>query len=388
MRALWLEQRSIRVTNRPTPRLAAGEALVRVRLAGICATDLQLLKGYYSFTGIPGHEFVGEIAACEAAPEREGQRVVGEINVSCTECHSCREGRPTHCERREVLGIRGRDGAFAEYLRLPLANLHPVPDDVEDRVAVFTEPLAAALEIQRRMPIRPDEGVLVVGAGRLGQLIARLLRLSGCKLWVVARHRAQRVLLETAGVRCLDEADVPRRHFDRVVEASGSHDGFLLARTAVRPGGTIMLKSTYRGGSEVDLSSLVVDEIGLLGSRCGPFPPALRLLEQGLVDPLPLIDEEFPLHGGAAALARAGEGGVLKVLLRCVDGQGCPPGQSIGGSGLSRCGSRAPHSPNARPSNCSQGSALVSPLMARSVSAQRVSSRRQPTGERCLMARV
>ncbi len=320
MQALWLEQRSIRVTNRPPPRLAASEALVRVRLAGICATDLQLIKGYYPFAGIPGHEFVGEIATCKAAPQRVGQRVVGEVNVSCGDCLQCREGRLALCERRQVLGLRDRDGAFAEYLRLPLSNLHGVPDALPDRVAVFTEPLAAALEIQRQMPIRPGERVLVVGAGRLGQLIARVLRLSGCALQVVARYPRQRALLEEVGVPWLDEADVPTRYFDRVVEAGAGPGGFQLARSAVRPGGTIVLKSTYRGRTELDCSSLVVDEIGLLGSRCGPFPPALRLLEQGLVDPRPLIDGEFRLLEGIAALARAGEPGVMKVLLDCGGG--------------------------------------------------------------------
>ncbi len=188
------------------------------------------------------------------------------------------------------------------------------------RLAVFSEPLAAALEIQRQMPLRPGERVLLVGAGRLGQLIARVLRLSGCELRVVARYQRQRALLEAVEVQWLDEAEVPARYFDRVVEASGSAAGFQLARTALRPCGTLVLKSTYRGRAEVDLSSLVVDEIRLQGSRCGPFPPALRLLEQGLVDPLPLIDAEFSLLDGPAALARAGKDGVLKVLLRCGDG--------------------------------------------------------------------
>ncbi len=320
MQALWLEQGSIRMLERPLHHPEAGEALVRVRLAGICATDLQLIKGYYPFAGIPGHEFVGEIAACKTAPQRVGQRVVGEVNVSCGDCLQCREGRPALCERRQVLGLRDRDGAFAEYLRLPLSNLHGVPDALPDRVAVFTEPLAAALEIQRQMPIRPGERVLVVGAGRLGQLIARVLRLSGCGLQVVARYPRQRALLEEVGVPWLDEADVPTRYFDRVVEAGAGPGGFQLARSAVRPGGTIVLKSTYRGRTELDCSSLVVDEIGLLGSRCGPFAPALRLLEQGLVDPLSQIDGEFPLLEGTAALARAGEPGVMKVLLDCGGG--------------------------------------------------------------------
>jgi threonine dehydrogenase-like Zn-dependent dehydrogenase len=299
----------------PTP--APGEALVRVRLAGVCGTDLAILRGYVSFRGVMGHEFVGEIVAAPDAPQREGQRVVGEINVVCGRCAQCRAGRSSHCERREVLGIRGRDGAFAQYLTLPLANLQAVPDDVPDEAAVFTEPLAAALQITRQVHVRPGQRVLVVGAGRLGQLIAQVLRLTGCDLMVAARRERQRALLTADGIRWVSEDDVGAGSYDVAVEASGAPGGLALARRALRPGGTLVLKSTYAGTVPVDLAALVVDEITVVGSRCGPFAPALRLLAHGLVDPTPLIDDRFPLADAEAALRRAAQPGVLKVLIDC-----------------------------------------------------------------------
>jgi threonine dehydrogenase-like Zn-dependent dehydrogenase len=302
------------------PVLAGGsdEALVRVRLAGVCGTDLALLRGYVPFRGVMGHEFVGEIAAAAGAPERVGERVVGEINVVCGCCSACRSGRSSHCERREVLGIRGRDGAFAEYLTLPLQNLHAVPDNVPDEAAVFTEPLAAALQITRQVHIDPTQRVLVVGAGRLGQLVAGVLLLTGCELAVVARRARQRALLADAGIRWLAEDAVPAASFDVVVEASGAPGGLALARRALRACGTLVLKSTYAGDVPVDLAALVVDEITVVGSRCGPFAPALRLLAQGLVDPTPLIDERLPLAQAPTALHRAAEPEVMKVLIDCL----------------------------------------------------------------------
>lgn len=316
MRALWLENQSLTYReDLPQPIPPAGEALVRVRLAGVCATDLELVRGYYPYRGVPGHEFVGEVVS---APEVAwiGRRVVGEINAVCGECESCRNGRPTHCERRTVLGILNRNGAFAEYLTLPLANLHPVPENVPDDAAVFTEPLAAALEIGQQVHIRPGDRVLVVGAGRLGQLIAQTLALSGCDLYVLARHPNQIALLARRGIRTLNEAEMPIRRMDVVIEATGSPSGFEIARRAVRPRGTLVLKSTYAGNLEVNFSAIVVDEVTLVGSRCGPFPPALKLLEMGLVDPSPLIEARYPLEQGVAAFEHAARPGVLKVLLK------------------------------------------------------------------------
>lgn len=316
MRALWIEKGHLSFRNDlPMPVPAAGEALVRVRLAGICGTDLALGDGYGDFVGIPGHEFVGEVVT---ASDRGlvGQRVVGEINVGCGHCPACRTAAANHCESRTVVGIRARSGAFAEYLALPETNLVPVPDSLPDEVAVFTEPLAAALEIQAQVPIRRLDQVLLLGAGRLGQLIARTLALSGCDLEVVVRHPRQRELLRSCRIHTLEESGVPARYYDRVVEATGTPDGFRVGRHAVRPGGTLILKSTYRGAVTVDLTSLVVDEISVVGSRCGRFAPALRLLERGAVEPASLIDAEYVLSQGVEAFVHAGQPGVLKVLLR------------------------------------------------------------------------
>ncbi len=317
MQAVWLDGELSLRSDLPRPVPGPGQALVRVHLAGICGTDLQLLQGYYPFCGIPGHEFVGEIAEAAAAPERVGERVVGEINLNCGDCRECRVGRPHHCERRKVLGVRDWDGAFAQWLLLPLDNLHRVPDAVGDEAAVFTEPLAAALAIQQQVQVRAGDRVLVVGAGRLGQLIARVLMLTGCDLRVLARHPRQRDLLELAGIEWIGEDAGLIRDYDLVVEATGSADGFELARRALRPRGTLVLKSTYRGAVSVDFSALVVDEQRLLGSRCGPFAPALRLLVSGLLDPGPLIDARYPLSEATEALQHAARQGVMKVLLDC-----------------------------------------------------------------------
>jgi threonine dehydrogenase-like Zn-dependent dehydrogenase len=316
MQALWLENNQLTYKNNlPKPKPLDGEALVRVRIAGICATDLELLKGYYTYKGILGHEFVGEIVEAADAPERIGERVVGEINTACGKCDICLRGQPTHCEQRTVLGIINRNGAFAEYLCLPLKNLITVPPSIPDEAAVFTEPLAAALEIQEQVTIRPSTHVLIVGAGRLGQLIAQTLVLTGCHLQVVARYDKQRQLLATRQIKWIDEQTIQKRTFDIVIEATGSIEGFTLARHAIRPRGTIILKSTFKGELPINLSALVVDEITLVGSRCGPFMPALRLLENKLINPTLLIDERFPFDKALQAFERVVQSGTLKVLL-------------------------------------------------------------------------
>ncbi len=314
MQALWLENQHLDLRDVPEPE-KPGEALIRIRVAGICSTDLELVKGYYPFTGVIGHEFVGEVVAANDEGW-VGQRVVGDINVTCGSCEQCLNGRSTHCETRTVLGIAKRDGTFAEFTTLPLSNLHRVPASVPDEMAVFTEPLAAALEIQQQVHIQPTDRVLVIGAGRLGQLIAQTLALTGCDLLVVARHAYQQKILLERGIRILTEEDVQPRHWDIVVEASGSPGGFSLARQAVRPRGMLVLKSTYKGDFSVNFSSIVVDEINILGSRCGPFEPALRLMEKGEVDPGVLIAAEFKLNETLQAFERAAQPGVLKVLVR------------------------------------------------------------------------
>ncbi|MBP9602595.1 MAG: alcohol dehydrogenase catalytic domain-containing protein [Chromatiaceae bacterium] len=319
MHGLWLEDRQLRLReDLPVPVPGPGEALVRVRLAGICATDLELRQGYYLFAGIPGHEFVGEIAAAPDQPGCCGERVVGEINLPCGHCPPCQAGRGNHCERRRVLGIKEHDGAFTEYLVLPLANLHAVPDTIPDEAAVFCEPLAAALRIPEQRPIRAGERVLVVGAGRLGQLIALSLAGGGHELQVVARHPRQRALLEGAGIAWTGEDAVTAGAWDLVIEASGTPAGFELARRALRAAGTLILKSTYASRAEIGLSRLVVDEITLIGSRCGPFVTALERLRLDL-DPRPLIDGRYPLAQAVAAFTEAARPGVLKILVTCGD---------------------------------------------------------------------
>ncbi len=313
MRALWLENNKIELRDVPQPQ-KLNEALVKIRKAGICSTDLELVKGYYPYTGVLGHEFVGEVVRADDA-SWIGQRVVGDINAVCGACEQCLNGRPTHCENRTVLGIVNRDGVFAEFTQLPITNLHKVPASVPDEMAVFTEPLAAALEIQEQINIQPTDRVLLIGAGRLGQLIAQTLALTGCDLRVVARHKRQQELLSARGIRIIDEGDVQRWRWDVVVEATGSPSGFALARQAIRPRGTLVLKSTYKGEMNVDFSSIVVDEVNIIGSRCGPFEPALRLMEAKQVNPTALIDDEFSLSDGVKAFERAAQSGVLKVLL-------------------------------------------------------------------------
>jgi 2-desacetyl-2-hydroxyethyl bacteriochlorophyllide A dehydrogenase len=316
MKALWLEDGALSVHEVETPRPGPGEALVRVRLSGICGTDLELVRGYYPFTGIIGHEFVGDVVEAPDDPSWVGARAVGEINAACGFCEQCAEGRPTHCEQRTVLGITGRDGAHAEFLTLPIENLHRVPDSVSDEAAVFTEPVAAAAEILTQVTIGPRDRVVLVGAGRLGQLVAQVLVSSGAQVRVVARHEHQKELLRARGIETIDAHDVEPRRYDVAVEATGSPSGFDIAAAALRPRGTLVLKSTYRGDITLALAPFVVDEITIIGSRCGPFAAALGLLEMGAVDPLPLIDAQYPLSEAVEAMRVAGGPGTMKVLLR------------------------------------------------------------------------
>ncbi|WP_392535691.1 alcohol dehydrogenase catalytic domain-containing protein [Nostoc sp. C117] len=314
MKGLWLENNQLELrTDIPIPEAPEGEALVRVLRAGICNTDLELLRGYYPYTGILGHEFVGVV---EQGPEHlVNKRVVGEINAVCGDCRFCRSEQPTHCENRTVLGIVNRHGAFADYLCLPVENLHLVPDNLPTEVATFTEPVAAALEIQQQVSLRPDHRVLVVGDGKLGQLVAQTLALTGCELLVVGRHQEKLANLEIRGIKTSLANAVTDKYFDISVECTGNPEGFAIARRALRPRGTLVLKSTYAGNLSLDASSLVVNEITLIGSRCGPFSPALQLLATGQVDVQPLIHATYPLIEGLAAFEQAQSRGVLKVLL-------------------------------------------------------------------------
>lgn len=308
--------------NYPDPVAQAGEALIRVRLAGVCATDLELTAGYKGgYCGVLGHEFVGEVVAAPDTPQWIGKRVVGEINIGCGRCDLCRRGLGKHCRRRQSLGIMGRDGAFADYLTLPIANLYEVPDTVRDEQAVFTEPLAAAFEITAQVPVHPTQRVYVVGDGRLALLAAQVLAATGCDLTVVGRYADKLAVLQgTPAVTCLDSerarAELAEQPADLVVEATGTPGGFATARQLVRPGGTIVLKSTYvEALQQVDLSGLVVDEVTVVGSRCGPFAPALRLLGTGCLRTDAMIHARYRLEDGVAALEHAGRRGVLKVLI-------------------------------------------------------------------------
>lgn len=314
MRAVFLEG-GVELRHLPRPRVGPGEALVRVRLAGICRTDLELARGYMGFRGVPGHEFVG-IVEESPDPAWRGRRVVGEINCGCGRCTWCGGGDPRHCPERTVLGILGRGGAFADYLALPLANLHAVPPDLSDEAAVFTEPLAAAFEILEQVPVAPGHRVLVLGDGKLGLLIAQVLGRTGCDLTVVGRHPQKLALVDGATTLLTDDFN-PSDQWDVVVEATGSAGGLATALQAVRPRGWLVLKTTVADPATLDLAPLVVKEVTLVGSRCGPFAPALRALSRGHVRVEPLVAARFPLSQAAAAFEQASRPGVLKVLLDC-----------------------------------------------------------------------
>jgi threonine dehydrogenase-like Zn-dependent dehydrogenase len=287
-------------------------------MAGICNTDLEITKGYMGFRGVLGHEFVGIV---ERAPDAGlvGRRVVGEINCACRNCEYCRAGLPTHCPNRTVLGIQGRDGAFADYLTLPIANLHPVPETITDEQAVFVEPLAAALEILEQVAIRPGQSVVVLGDGKLGLLVAQVLVFTACQMTLAGKHREKLALVAGKGIHTVLVEDLGKEKVDVVVECTGSPPGIGLAQALVKPRGTIVLKSTYAGRTELDLARLVIDEIDLRGSRCGPFAPALRALARRQVDVLPLISAVYDLDEGAAAMAHAERHDSVKILLKVSD---------------------------------------------------------------------
>ena len=314
MRACVFDGRAVRVDSAfPDPSPAAGEIRIRLRLAGICRTDLEIVKGYMGFAGILGHEFVG--TALEG--RHEGRRVVGEINCVCGSCDMCAAGLPTHCRRRTVLGIDGRDGAFAEYLTLPEANLHAVPDDVSDRQAVFAEPLAAAIQIGRQVNLRPGQKIVVLGDGRLGQLAAQVLAAWGLRPTVVGRAPAKLAILRSLGIGTLaaDQAR-PAKDADVVVECTGAAEGLAMALAFARPRGTIILKSTVADTAGLNLAPLVVDEITVVGSRCGPMADAVAMLARGEVTVEPLITAQYALDDAPEALAAAAQPDAIKVVMR------------------------------------------------------------------------
>ena len=315
------------------PKLRPRWALVRVRLAGICNTDVEILRGYHSFRGTPGHEFVGEVAdvrGVSAAQKKKwiGRRVAGEINVTCSAyeyspvCHFCRRGLKTHCARRTVLGILSHEGAFAEYLALPLENLHGVPDSVSDEQAVFVEPLAAACEILEQVNVKRFRTAAVLGDGKLAQLIARVLRTAVPRVVMFGKHEKKLALARRAGVETKkvrgDAGDLKRvgETFPLLVEATGSPTGLALAQHMTEARGTLVLKSTFHGAAPVETWPIVVKEITVVGSRCGPFSKAIALLRSGKIDPGPLITRTFPIAEAQAAIQFAQKPGVMKVLLK------------------------------------------------------------------------
>ena len=308
---------SLRDINKPDNEQ---EPLVRVLLSGICNTDLEIARGYAGFNGTIGHEFVGVV---EEGADRNliGRRVVGEINAGCGTCERCSAGDPRHCATRTVLGIVGRDGAHAEFLQLPAVNLLPVPDSIPDEHAVFTEPLAAACGVIERVAIAPDERVAVIGDGKLGLLCAQVVGLTGAPTLLIGKHDAKLRIAARRGLETSSPKDAAKRtrQFDVVVEASGSASGFNLALDLLRPKGKLVLKSTFHGTTEVNTARVVVDEISIVGSRCGRFAPALDLLKRNAIDVDSLISEEYPLARGVHAMKRARAKGVLKVLLRNTD---------------------------------------------------------------------
>ena len=312
MHALVFDGNLKLVEDSPLPTPAADEVLIRTRRAGICNTDLELVRGMYDFRGIPGHEFCGEVV--QGPDTWCGRRVTGEINIRCGHCRLCHLGISSQCLARRTLGIHDYPGAFANYLRLPIENLHLVPDGVSDDEAVFTEPLAAALQVTEAVHIQPGTPVLVIGAGKLGLLIAQVLQLVGADVSVLVRHDKQASFLQRRGISDLRIEDIEAQAFPVVVEVSGAASGLEAALRFVRSRGTIVLKSTYHGTPQVDMTQVAVREIAIRGSRCGPFAPALKLLQQGLVDVSALIEGRYPLREGLRAMERAAHPGTLKIL--------------------------------------------------------------------------
>ncbi len=302
------------VSDYPAPRAKRGEALVAVSVAGVCRTDLEISRGYMNFSGVMGHEFVGRVV--DGPKAWVDKRVVGEINCICGHCDMCKSGLSNHCRERTVIGIDGRDGALAEFISLPVRNLHKVPDNVDDEQAVFIEPLAAAFQVVRQVKFSRRDEIIVLGDGRLGQLVARVLKGHVNDLLLVGKHADKLIAAEKQGIQtCVATDFVPCKRAAVVVEATGSSSGFELATRTVRPRGTIVLKSTFATESGCNLAPLVVDEVTVVGSRCGPFPEAIRALSKGEVDISALISRRFSLREGLQALKAAQDPRNIKVLI-------------------------------------------------------------------------
>ena len=319
MIAVHLEDGRVEVRRTPRPRRPEGFALIRLLRGGICNTDLELQRGYYGYRGVPGHEFVGEVVEADNSGLK-GRRVVGEINLACGRCEWCARGLGRHCPARMVLGIVRHPGAFREFLTLPEQNLHVVPDELDTDTAVFVEPVAAACEILDQVTIPEGERVVVLGDGKLGLLVAQVLQVSGASVHLFGRHREKLRIAEAAGVAVeIAKSKVPAAEFDYVVEATGSPEGLHQAARMVRPRGTIVMKSTVHGMIKMDTAPLIVNEITLVGSRCGRFEPALKLLASKKIRVGDMIAGRMPLQDASKAFERAGRKGTLKILLDPVD---------------------------------------------------------------------
>jgi threonine dehydrogenase-like Zn-dependent dehydrogenase len=314
MLSVHLEGGVVEVRDAPQPQRPEGFALIRLVCAGICNTDLELQRGYYGFCGTPGHEFVGEVVEADF-PHWVGRRVVGDINLACGVCEACLRGMGRHCPARTVLGIVKHPGAFQEFFTLPEANLHLVPEEVSTEHAVFTEPIAAACEILEQVSIPPGSAVAVLGDGKLGLLIAQVLLAHGCEVMHFGRHIEKLTISERAGARIEMAGVLPHAAYDWVVEATGSQTGLSDAIRMTRPRGMVIMKSTVHGSVSFDAAGVIVNEITLIGSRCGRFEPALELLKAGKIHLDAMISERMPLQMAAEAFARAADKRVLKVLL-------------------------------------------------------------------------
>jgi len=304
----------VEVRDIPQPQRPQGFATIRLLLGGICNTDLELQRGYYGFAGTPGHEFVGEVVAADTQ-SLVGKRVVGEINLNCGDCSWCARGLGRHCPARTVLGIVQHPGAFQEFLTLPERNLHVVPDSIPDEAAVFIEPLAAACEILDQVPLSPGDEIAVLGDGKLGLLIAQVLHAHGCRVRQFGKHANKLQISRSRGIETAAAGTEPARAFRYVVDATGSPGGLRTAVHMAEPRGTVILKSTIHGEVPIDTAPVIVDEITLIGSRCGRFEPAIELLRNREVDVTPLITDRIPLKRAADAFRTAARQGVLKVLL-------------------------------------------------------------------------
>lgn len=315
MHSVHLENGRISIRETAIPERPPGFALIRMRMAGICNTDLELQRGYYGFSGTPGHEFVGEVFEADL-PLLIGRRVVGEINLACRNCDFCSIGLDRHCPNRTVLGIVSHPGAFAGYLVLPERNLHVLPDEIPDEDAVFTEPLAAACEILDQVTVAGWSRVAVLGDGKLGLLIAQVLHVHGAQVTLFGRHTEKLSIAAAAGIDVDNSTKLPRAAFPFVVDATGSAAGLKEAISMTRPRGILILKSTVHGDVPIDTAPVIVNEITMVGSRCGRFEPALALLCNRQVNVAALVSAEFPLEKASEAFAEAARPGVLKVLLR------------------------------------------------------------------------